>query len=57
MLDGRAADAESGAAILEAGPRPATTTEERKPIVIVLHQLHSNPGHIGQWFHKTRLPS
>nr|PZN87179.1 MAG: glutamine amidotransferase [Pseudomonadota bacterium] len=56
MLDGRAADAESGAAILEVGPRPATKTEERKPIVIVLHQLHSNPGHIGQWFTRHGYP-
>jgi GMP synthase (glutamine-hydrolysing) len=25
---------------------------EKKPVVMVLHQLHSNPGHIGNWFRR-----
>lgn len=50
MLDTRAADAESGAATLGADREPAARRPEaRKPVVIVLHQLHSNPGHVGQW--------
>jgi len=31
-------------------PRIAGAPERRKPVCIVLHQEHSNPGHIGQWF-------
>ncbi|MGE5511822.1 MAG: glutamine amidotransferase-related protein [Bacteroidota bacterium] len=25
-------------------------TQAKKPVLIVLHQRHSNPGHVGQWF-------
>jgi GMP synthase (glutamine-hydrolysing) len=28
----------------------------RKPVVLVLHQEHSNPGHIGQWFVRNGYP-
>jgi GMP synthase (glutamine-hydrolysing) len=27
-----------------------TPARERKPVLLVLHQQHSNPGHVGQWF-------
>jgi GMP synthase (glutamine-hydrolysing) len=27
----------------------STAAADRKPVVVVLHQLHSNAGHIGQW--------
>jgi len=30
--------------------RPAR--EAKKPVCIVLHQEQSNPGHVGQWFHR-----
>ena len=28
----------------------------KQPVVIVLHQEHSNPGHIGQWFRRNGYP-
>ena len=28
----------------------ALKAETKKPVCIVLHQEHSNPGHVGQWF-------
>jgi GMP synthase (glutamine-hydrolysing) len=31
-------------------PRSAAAPEQKKPVCIVLHQEHSNPGHVGQWF-------
>lgn len=51
MLETRATDAEGATEILGGDPRPAPAAE-RKPVVIVLHQLHSNPGHIGQWLRR-----
>ncbi len=38
---------------LSSGLTPSTTsggTSGKKPVLIVLHQENSNPGHIGQWF-------
>lgn len=29
--------------------RPAATQPARKPVLIVLHQRHSQPGHVGRW--------
>src|SRR5690554_2358933 len=49
MLDTRAAEAESGAITLGTNEKPLAPPQERKAVVIVLHQLHSNPGHVGQW--------
>lgn len=48
MLDAKGADAESGAATSGSGPS-SPSQKPRKSVVIVLHQLHSNPGHVGQW--------
>src|SRR5512137_307589 len=31
-------------------------SEPLKPVVLVLHQPHSNPGHIGQWFARRGHP-
>jgi GMP synthase (glutamine-hydrolysing) len=36
---------------------PVMTEEDRsgarkKPVLIVVHQVHSNPGHVGQWFRR-----
>lgn len=33
-------------------PLPA----DRKPVLIVVHQAHSNPGHVGQWFRTHGYP-
>lgn len=27
-----------------------------KPVLLILHQLHSNPGHIGNWFRRNGIP-
>jgi GMP synthase (glutamine-hydrolysing) len=33
-------------------PRSEAAPEAKKPVCIVLHQEHSNPGHVGQWFRR-----
>jgi GMP synthase (glutamine-hydrolysing) len=49
MFEARSPDsAEAGAA--GQLPRSASAPEAKKPVCIVLHQEHSNPGHVGQWF-------
>jgi GMP synthase (glutamine-hydrolysing) len=30
--------------------------EARKPVLIIVHQVHSNPGHVGQWFRRNGYP-
>lgn len=30
----------------------ARLSRSRKPVLIVVHQAHSNPGHVGQWFRR-----
>ena len=35
--------------------RERAAREAKKPVCIVLHQEHSNPGHVGQWFVPQRL--
>lgn len=47
MLDTRAADADSGAAL--GTGRPESAQQAPRAVVVVLHQAHSNPGHVGQW--------
>jgi len=49
MLDARAVDVDSGFATQGHERRPVPPREEPKSVVVVLHQLHSNPGHVGQW--------
>ena len=34
----------------------SSISEPRKPVVLVLHQPHSTPGHIGQWFARRGHP-
>jgi GMP synthase (glutamine-hydrolysing) len=47
MLDATTASAEAGAAPLSgAGPQGSAKC---LPVLIILHQAHSNPGHVGQW--------
>jgi GMP synthase (glutamine-hydrolysing) len=48
MLDGRGPDESSQAEPLRLSPRG--TPPAKKPVLVVLHQRHSNPGHVGQWF-------
>jgi GMP synthase (glutamine-hydrolysing) len=52
MLDARSADTAEHSEERAAGqmPRREATREQKKPVCIVLHQEHSNPGHVGQWF-------
>jgi GMP synthase (glutamine-hydrolysing) len=49
MLDSRPADACRDAPSAAADDRRGAAVHGAKAIVIVLHQFHSNPGHIGQW--------
>ncbi len=48
MLD---ADGESAAGLV-GDPTTAIGIDRqgRKPVLIIVHQAHSNPGHVGQWF-------
>ena len=49
MLEARTQEgAEAGAA--GHMPRRKTAPHAKQPVCIVLHQEHSNPGHVGQWF-------
>ena len=44
-------DADAGGCVAWGNGRPRLATgAERKPVLIVLHQRHSNAGHIGHWF-------
>jgi len=31
---------------------PAEAPRRKKPVLVVLHQVHSNPGHVGHWFRR-----
>src|SRR5262245_66225439 len=33
-------------------PQHKLAPAAKKPVCVVLHQEHSNPGHVGQWFHR-----
>jgi GMP synthase (glutamine-hydrolysing) len=47
MLDGRLPESVGTSA---GTPDTGSTRDARLPVLIVLHQHHSNPGHVGQWF-------
>lgn len=49
MLDGRGA-VEAAYPVGDASPPKSRAAN--KPVLIVLHQAHSNPGHVGQWFQR-----
>lgn len=49
MLDFRTTDPEGGAITLGTGREPAAPPQECKTVLVILHQLHSNPGHVGHW--------
>ena len=49
MLEAKTQEgAETGAA--GHTPRRKSAPQAKQPVCIVLHQEHSNPGHVGQWF-------
>ena len=50
MLEGQGRD-DDGARRTQhpAGREPGPV---KKPVLIVVHQIHSNPGHVGQWFRR-----
>jgi GMP synthase (glutamine-hydrolysing) len=52
MLDARSADTADDLGNSAASQTPARpgAQEQKKPVCVVLHQEHSNPGHVGQWF-------
>jgi len=37
-------------------PTAPSRAETLKPVILILHQPHSNPGHIGQWFRQNGYP-
>jgi GMP synthase (glutamine-hydrolysing) len=49
MLDGRLPDILTGVPTTEDEGPPQ---EAKLPVLLVLHQQHSNPGHVGQWFRR-----
>ncbi len=50
MLDARSSDAHGEERAVGQVPSTASATPGKKPVLIVLHQENSNPGHVGQWF-------
>jgi GMP synthase (glutamine-hydrolysing) len=49
MLEGRPSDIMAG---VPDGGDEGPRQEARLPVLLVLHQQHSNPGHVGQWFRR-----
>jgi GMP synthase (glutamine-hydrolysing) len=49
MLEGRPSETSAGAPV---APETAASRDEKAPVLLVLHQHHSNPGHVGQWFRR-----
>jgi GMP synthase (glutamine-hydrolysing) len=54
MLDAYAAGLDSGERA--AGQVPVARLRTKKPVLIVLHQENSNPGHVGQWLVRNGFP-
>ena len=38
------------------GRRAGSASGSRKPVLVVVHQVHSNPGHVGHWFQNNGHP-
>jgi GMP synthase (glutamine-hydrolysing) len=49
-------DTPTGSGERAAGQVPVARSPSRKPVLIVLHQVNSNPGHVGQWFVRNGFP-
>jgi GMP synthase (glutamine-hydrolysing) len=54
MLDAQVTRMDSGERA--AGQVPVARFHTRKPVLIVLHQENSNPGHVGQWLVRNGFP-
>ena len=53
MLDaGEASEASCAVTDRVAGSGPAV----KKPVLVIVHQVHSNPGHVGHWFRRNGYP-
>jgi len=52
MLEARDTGAEDALSGPSGSNRRVFGADARKPILVVLHQRHSNPGHVGQWFQR-----
>jgi len=54
MFDAQPTEIDSGERA--AGQVPVTRSRSKKPVLIVLHQENSNPGHVGQWLVRNGFP-
>lgn len=52
MLEARGAGAEEARSSQPWRREGASRTEPKLPVLVVLHQSHSSPGHVGQWFQR-----
>ena len=50
MLDGRLPDTRGG--VLDSEDARAPREAPKLPVLLVLHQQHSSPGHVGHWFRR-----
>ena len=50
MYEAKTHDIADGGAASLGGARISGKSPAKLPVCIVLHQEHSNPGHVGQWF-------
>jgi GMP synthase (glutamine-hydrolysing) len=53
MFEARSAESFEGSAGNYATPAGCKREAAKKPVLIVLHQEQSNPGHVGQWFRRS----
>jgi GMP synthase (glutamine-hydrolysing) len=56
MLDARPPETTSEDRAAGQIPPLATSGRLKRPVLIILHQEHSNPGHVGQWFVRHGYP-
>ena len=54
MFDAQPTEIDSGERA--AGQVPVARSRTKKPVLIVLHQANSNPGHVGQWLVRNGFP-
>lgn len=53
MLEAQEPDGNAGGC---ASPPTVLRPAVKKPVLIVVHQIHSNPGHVGHWFRRNGYP-
>jgi GMP synthase (glutamine-hydrolysing) len=56
MLDARPSDTAGEQRAAGQVPAAASPSPAKKPVLIVLHQENSNPGHVGQWLVRNGYP-